>query len=135
MDCARIDLVAYHLGAAEGEEREAAERHLVACKDCLEAYLALKRDADRRGLERPSPELLARLRRDVARAFAPSRARAITSWMARPIPLYQGIAAVAVLALASAIAGGALRPRAALHDGPAERVDSSRPTAESLSIY
>jgi hypothetical protein len=140
MDCARIDLIAYHFGSSDEEAQAAAEKHLLSCTGCLEAYLALKRASERRerGDEGPSPELRSRLRRDVQRAFpAPSPWRPL-AWLARPIPLYQGLAA-ATLALLVAAFAPSLAHRAY---GPArspelrgEQVDTSRRSAESLTIY
>jgi anti-sigma factor RsiW len=136
MDCARIDLIAYHFDTSTDEERDAVERHLLGCRRCLEAYLALKRHVEHGArAERPGPEVHARLRGDVERAFRPMSRGRLLAWLARPIPRYQGLAAAAV-ALAIAVLAPALVERAtspALHGG--DRVDTSRPSAESLTIY
>ena len=153
MDCARIDLIAYHFGTQEEKERDAAEEHLLGCTRCLASYLALKRASERRegspggrgvspdendGAERPSDEVRARLRQDVARTFPqPARWRPF-GWLARPIPLYQGLAA-ATFALVVAVFAQRAHSRSpsspawGLHGG--EQVDTSRPSAESLTIY
>jgi anti-sigma factor RsiW len=140
MDCAGIDLIAYHIDAASPEDRERAERHLVACKACLEDYLALKRSTgsltSRPEAERPGPEVRARLRRDVEHAFGPRRPSRIVGWLARPVPLYQSFAAAAVVLVAFALANAALRMTSPLPRGGAyPGIDTARPTAESLSIY
>jgi hypothetical protein len=144
MDCARIDLIAYHFGIQDDPEQDAAEEHLLGCTRCLESYLALKRHCERGGdgtpgraerAERPGDHVRARLRREVERAFPqPSPWRPL-AWLARPIPLYQGLAA-ATLALVGAAVAPALADRArspGLHGG--QQVDTSRPSAESLTIY
>src|SRR5690348_8865692 len=98
MDCAGVasHLVGYHVGTVTEEERDLVEAHLLECGGCLRTYLALKRAADRAGLERPRPEVKERLRAEVARAF-PARAARVR-WTApmravlgRRIPLYQGV--------------------------------------------
>ena len=111
------------------------------CSDarlCLGAFLALKRQTDGELRARPSDETRARLRADVARSFPEPAVRRKVAWLARPIPLYQGLAAVllAVVAATAApdlagLARKASPPRA--HEG--ERIDTSRPTAESMTIY
>jgi hypothetical protein len=136
MDCARIDLIAYHFGTQDEAARDLAESHLLTCTRCLESYLALKRHADGEGrAQRPGDEVRARLRRDVARAFPQPSPWRPFDWLARPIPLYQGLAAATLVLLAAAfapaIAHRALVPD--LHAG--EQVDTSRPRAQSLTIY
>jgi anti-sigma factor RsiW len=135
MDCAGVGehLVSYHLANASEEEREAVERHLVDCNACLRTYLALKRAADRAGLERPSPEVRSRLRASVAEAFP--RSRGSRTVFARKIPLYQGFALAAIAAaialFAPSVAHRVLRAPTA--GTPA--IDTSRTHAESLHIY
>jgi anti-sigma factor RsiW len=144
MDCARIDLIAYHFGTQDEHERDAAEEHLLACTRCLASYLALKRASEGRegglsGAERPSAAVRERLRRDVERAFPQPSPWRPYGWLVRPIPLYQGLAA-ATLALLVAAFAPALAERArsggsgrTLQGG--EQVDTSRPSAESFTIY
>jgi anti-sigma factor RsiW len=134
MDCARIDLVGYHLGTLD-DERELVEKHLLACTPCLEAYLALKRDADQRSSLRPSPQAYERLRRDVAATFAARRSTGVARWLTRPVPLYAGVAAFAVVAIFGFVATLALHGSSSATRGELERVDTSRSVAESLSIY
>jgi len=139
MDCGRIDLVGYHFGTLDDDEREGVERHLVGCPACVEAYLVLKRRADATADIRPGGELRARLRRDVARAFPSRRKAPVLAFLARPIPLYQGALAAAVALVAVLLAdgtlrgGGLARPNAATPE--AARIDTSRPSAESNTIY
>lgn len=135
MDCTVVDLVAYQIGGIAEDDRSAVEAHLVECRACLGTYLAIKRAADRAAAaERPRPEVKARLRAEVARAFPPKKARPV-SFLGRRIPLYQGFA-LAAAAAAIAIIAPSVRDR--FHPNGAERaplVDTSRTRAESLSIY
>lgn len=130
MDCAGVaeHLVTYHLGGIDDEPREAVEAHLVACRACLETYLALKRAADREGREKPRPEVKARLRAEVAREFAPK-----PSLFARRIPLYQGVALAAIAAAIAIVAPSVFDHVRGASEGPA--IDTSRPHPESLNIY
>ena len=151
MDCTGIaDLALYHLGVVTDDERSAVEAHLVECSACLRTYLAIKRAAERGDHERPRPEVRARLRAEVARAFPPREARAgvagDTSSPAAPrprlavlgrrIPLYQGVALAAVAA-AIALALPNVIHRAGRPDARpgAPSIDTSRTRAESLHIY
>jgi anti-sigma factor RsiW len=132
MDCARIDLIAYCFGTSADDERDGAEKHLLGCTACLEAYLALKRgEEDRARSEKPRPEVRLRLRRDVERTFRPRGGP--VAWLTRPIPLYQGLVAIGLAVLAAAVVPAFVHPAAPLHEG--KRVDTSRPSAESLAIY
>jgi anti-sigma factor RsiW len=142
MDCAGVagHLVAYHLGTVSDEERDVVEGHLVGCSACLKTYLALKRAADRAELERPRPEVKARLRAEVARAF-PAPANEVATPKRRPvlarrIPLYQGVA-LAALAAAVAVAAPGVLQRVSRADASAgaPSIDTSRTRAESLQIY
>jgi hypothetical protein len=149
MDCARIDLIAYHIDAAPPEDREGVEGHLLACTSGLKEYLALKRCSgslvrqpprpapgdDAASTERPSRELRDRLRRDVARAFVPRGFSRAARWLALPVPLYQSLAATAAVLFAAALTAGALHGASGVAKGEAVRVDTARPSAESLSIY
>ena len=140
MDCSLIqgDLIAYHFAAASDVERARMEAHLVECTACLRAYLALKSHVDRAGeeLARPSEASRLRLRAAVDERFRPTPVRRVRRWLARPVPLYQGLAATVVLVLAATV-GPVLVHRsgreATVDASP--RVDTSRITAESISIY
>lgn len=139
MDCAGVasHLVAYHFAAVSEDERDTIDAHLVACTACLRTYLALKRAADARPAEKPSPEAKAKLRAEVARAFPPKKKKAPASALfARRIPLYQGIAFAAIAAAIALVAPSVVRSvsRPPIDDGAAE-VDTSRSRAESLQIY
>jgi hypothetical protein len=134
MDCALVDLAAYHFATLEDAERDQLDEHLVACTTCLRGYLALKRRIERgSGAEVPSDQARLRLRRAVEARFRPARA-ARASWFRRPIPLYQGLAVAAIAVLIASLVPTLARqapPRVAA--GP--YVDTSRPSAESLTIY
>jgi hypothetical protein len=140
MDCTLIqgNLIGYHFATVSGSERAEVEGHLVACTACLRTYLALKSHVDRGTLEDEVPGEAARLRLRAAvqARFRPTPARRVGRWFTRPVPLYQGLAVAAVVLLATALAPTVAR---AVHPGPAahaaERVDSSRASAESLTIY
>jgi anti-sigma factor RsiW len=140
MDCPLIqaDLIAYHFGVLPDGERRRVEEHLVACSACLRTYLSLKAHVDRgaRGDEQPSERARLALRAAVEQRFRPTRGRRLRRMLTRPVPLYQGLAAIAVVAVSLALAPALAR--ALRHDAgarPAERVDTNRPAAESLSIY
>jgi len=140
MDCTLIhaELVGYHLAAVSAETRDAIDAHLLGCTECLRAYLRLKSALDRSGEERarPSDAVRLRVRADVERMFRPTwRARA-ARWLARPVPLYQGLALAALVVVADA----AVLPRVrALFDRgavvTAPRVDSARTEPESLGLF
>jgi len=149
MDCTGVahHLLAYRLGTlegGEGGERDAIDAHLLDCRACLEAYLALKRATEARPLERPSAEARARLRGAVAARFGGGAPAARVSFFGRRIPLYQGLAFAAVAAaLALAVprllgrdAGGGARPFArSEHAAGGAEVDTSRASAASFTIY
>jgi anti-sigma factor RsiW len=139
MDCSliQIDLVAYHLGAIEEPARERVEAHLVECAACVRAYITLKRHSEA-GAARPSYAAKMRLRAAVSAEFETSPRARIRKWMRRPIPLYQGIAAAALIAIAALSAPQVARlfartPPAEMAGG--ERVDTARPSPDSLSFY
>jgi anti-sigma factor RsiW len=146
MDCKVVeeDLIAYHFGATSEETREAIDAHLVACTDCLKQYLRVKHhlarhDGSASVAERPSSKARARLRAAVAAEFEPSAPARMVRWMRRPIPLYQGLAAAAVVLLVALVAPLVARQSFAvdgdgMHAG-GERVDTARPAPESLSFY
>lgn len=140
MDCAGVAgvLVAYHLGSIADDERDGVEAHLVSCASCIKTYLALKRAADHASdslSRRPRPEVRARLRAEVMRAFAPPPQKLAT--FARRIPLYQGVA-LAAIAAAVALAAPSFfqwaRRSTGAHGEPSS-IDTNRTRAESLHIY
>jgi anti-sigma factor RsiW len=138
MDCTGIadHLVGYHVGAVDESERDAVEAHLVECSACVRTYLALKRASDRAELERPRPEVRARLRAEVARAFPAPTRRSKVAFFPRSIPLYQGVG-LAALAASIALAAPRLLERVSRMEGAAATasIDTSRTSAESLHIY
>ena len=68
--------------------------------------------------------------------FRPTPARRVGRLLSRPFPLYQGLAVAAIVALAAAFGPSLAR---ALHPAPlahaSERVDTARPSPESLTLY
>jgi anti-sigma factor RsiW len=142
MDCRLIqgELIAYHFATAREEERERVDEHLLVCTACLRAYLRLKRHVERGSTEvgRPSDALRDRLRRDVLAAFRPTGRERVRRWLQRPIPLYQGIAAAAValfVAGAGPILAEAVADREPRTTATMERIDTSRPSPQSLTFY
>lgn len=144
MDCSLIheDLIAYHFATASDEVRERIDVHLVACTACLRAYLRVKHHIERGAslAERPSAGLRQKLRRDVELAFRPSAPERVRRWFSRPIPLYQGLAAAAVVVLLATVVpvlwrSAAPAPALQAGGGSSERIDTARPSAESLSFY
>jgi anti-sigma factor RsiW len=140
MDCSLIQerLIGYHFAAVSDGERGAVEEHLVECKECLRTYLALKAHVDRGTSDDDAPSEAARkrLRAAVEARFRPTPARRVRRLLTRPIPLYQGLAVAAALLVAAALGptvARVVRPGPAAH--VAERVDTARPSAESLTIY
>jgi len=139
MDCSLMqdNLIAYHFAALEDSVRESVEAHLVECTSCLRTYLALKSHVDRgRAQEAPSEEARLKLRAAVQQRFRPTPSRRVRHWLTRPLPLYQGLALAAAVVFVAAL-GPQIAQR--LDGGRAlstsERVDTSRTTTESLSIY
>jgi hypothetical protein len=158
MDCGMIrsELVSFHFGEAAPETRGRVETHLLACAECLRAYLELKRsiegaptgaDAGARSsaAERnhddedgvPSAAARERLRHAVALHIESARGRS------RKPPLFAwreawgaaaAVAAVILVAIVVAkTGGGSVRPPASpVFDGTA--VDSVNPPAPTFSI-
>jgi anti-sigma factor RsiW len=136
MDCPLSDgdLVAYHLGTVDDPARDAIEAHFVACATCLRAYLATKRAIERP--VRPRDEVRRRLRAEVELAFKPTAAARVRRVLSRPIPLYQGLAAAAGIALVLGLGPALVRSRSAPSaTAYADRVDSARPGAFVNSRY
>ena len=134
MDCVVVDLAAYHFGTLEEAERDRVDEHVLTCNGCLRAYLALKRRSEV-GAHAASPSEAARikLREAVAMRFRPTPMSRARAWMARPIPLYQGVAAALV-----ALAVASLLPALAEREPPpsgGRYVDTSRPLADAFNVY
>ena len=138
MECALIqpELVLYHFGTIEPASREAVESHLLACRDCLEGYIALKRHLEdasgATGGPRPSERARLRLRAEVQREFERPRLSRVTwrraaSW---------GIAAAAAAAIAFVALRTTEPPPAPppLEDGSGIPVDSANPGAAGLAV-
>jgi hypothetical protein len=99
MDCEVIgpELPAYHFGVIDAGARAAVEGHLIGCRACLAAYIALKRAIETAPGERPSEAARARLRRDAGAAL--ERLAAPRRWRAgRVVLAAAGAAALALLA-------------------------------------
>jgi hypothetical protein len=143
MDCAGVagHLVAYQFATVSDAERDAIDAHLLGCRTCLAAYLALKRAAEKRPLEKPSTSVKHRLRAEVAAAFPaePPRRSGRVTLLARRIPLYQGLFAAAVAAAIALVVPSLVRQQEREHRGDvregAAQIDSARPRAESFQIY
>lgn len=99
MDCSLIrpDLVSFHFGTLEGPARDALERHLEGCQECLRDFLALKR-AFEVSAERPSAAARARLRGAVRAELA---SRAGWRWWERPLAM--AFAAAVLVATVSGV--------------------------------
>lgn len=87
-----------HAELAPAEHAEVT-RHLAHCPACAVASCRLR--ADLEGLlqatsEAPPPALRARLRREVERSFRPSWRRRALATLARPVPAYAVLAALAL---------------------------------------
>lgn len=96
MTCAatQAQLVGFHFGALEARERAAVEAHLVGCRECLSAFLTLKRDVEG-GAEEVAPPATLRLR---VRASVAKELGLVASppvWWQRPLAV--GLAAAAVV--------------------------------------
>jgi anti-sigma factor RsiW len=140
MDCTLIQghLIGYHFATVSDDERAEVEGHLLTCTACLRTYLALKAHVDRGAVDDdvPSEAARLRLRAAVQARFRPTPARRVGRWFTRPVPLYQSLAVAAAVVLATALGptvAHAIHPDPVAH--AAERVDSARPSAESLTIY
>lgn len=144
MDCSLTlgNLIGYHFATVADDERQQVETHLVECTTCLRSYLALKSHIDSHAEphpgepEGPSEGARVRLRAAVEARFRPTRTRRFGRLLTRPVPLYQGLAVAAVVALAVALGPALARvvlPAPSAH--VAERVDTARPSPESLTLY
>jgi len=134
----QLDLVGYHLApdALDEGRRDAIDEHLLGCGECLRAYLRLKRHLQ--SGPRPSDAARTRLRDAVAARHRPRAVRSAGSFLRRPIPLYQGFAAAAVVLLLAMIVPMLLRKTEGTATVPTksgERVDTSRLHAESMNLY
>jgi anti-sigma factor RsiW len=139
MDCALIEghLIAYELATLPDGERAAVEAHLIECRACLRTYLGLKAHVDHaaRAGGGPSDAAYRRLRAAVGARFRPTPLRRIRRWLSQPVPLYRGLAIVAVVAVAVAVGPSIARALRPAGVRPAEQVDSVRPFAQSRTIY
>ncbi len=144
MDCTLIQshLVAYDFGTLEDADRDSVETHLLACPHCLQTYLQLKRHLARgRGTERPGEAVRRRLRAEVAATFGTQATPLFLRWLWRPIPLYQGLVAAAMLAVFAGFSAPRLaeRGRAAAPEtppaAPQQHIDASRTAPDTQTIF
>ena len=83
MSCEQIqsELVAYHFGIVSEETRQELEAHLVACPDCLQAFLSVKREIETAQFgPRPSAAARESLRLAVARELGIAEPRRKWFW-------------------------------------------------------
>jgi anti-sigma-K factor RskA len=138
-------LIDYHFGTLPAAERAVVEEALVGSPEALRAYLQIKRQLDRAQSQAedaaPSPEARLRLRASVAELVRPRPARRLRGLLARPVPLYQTLAAAAVAGLLVAAAGawwplagepGGASPSAA---ADATKVDFARSGPQGLAVF
>jgi anti-sigma-K factor RskA len=137
-------LIDYHFGTLPAAERAAVEEALVGSPEALRAYLQIKRQLDRAQPQvedaAPSPQARLRLRAAVAELVRPRPTRRLRGLLARPVPLYQTLAAAAVAGLLVAAAGawwpagepGWVSPSAAMD---ATKVDFARPGPQGLPVF
>ncbi len=140
MDChlIQVELVTYHLAldTMSDEQRDEMDRHLLSCPECLRAYLQLRRHLDVGA--RPRDSARTRLRDAVAARYRQRPLDRARRFVSRPIPLYQGFAAAAVIVLLAVLLPLLVRKpqqSAAPQATAGERIDTSRTTAESLNLY
>ena len=117
MDCdvIRLDLAGFHFGELEEEPRRRVEAHLLACRECLQAFLALKRNVEAAS-GRFSESGQARLRAAVQQHVAARQPPRPWPWWQRPLAV--ALAAAAVLLAAGAAGGMAASPGGAPHAWP-----------------
>ena len=145
MDCRMTqgELVAFTFGTASEEARDRVDLHLLTCTPCLRAYLRFKHHVERGASSgaRPSDDVKARIRDDVAALVRPRGAARVVRSLRRPIPLYQGLAVACVAAGIAVMSPwirevvAARRPLSAPSAVAESRVDTSRAIAESNTIY
>ena len=138
-------LIDYHFGTLPAAERAAVEEALVGSPEALRAYLQIKRQLDRAQPQvedaAPSPQARLRLRAAVAELVRPRPTRRLRGLLARPVPLYQTLAAAAVAGLLVAAAGAwwpCRRARRRLRPAPptdATKVDFARPGPQGLPVF
>jgi len=94
-DQCQAELAGFQLGFVEDDTRDALERHLLECADCLRSFLRLKRSMETAELE-PAPSDAARLRLRAAVASELSPADRSWRWWERPLAFALAGAAVTV---------------------------------------
>jgi len=98
MDCdvIGVELIGFHFGDLEDEPRRRVEAHLLGCRSCLQAFIALKRTVETADAK-PSDAARSRLRAAVASQLETQRPS--WSWWQRPLAV--AIAATAIMFAAS----------------------------------
>ena len=142
-------LIEYHFGTLGPEARAEVEEALLASAESLRVYLQLKRELDRAQPvpEVPTPQARLQLRAAVAELVRPAPPRRVVGGLrgllARPVPLYQTIAAAAVAALLVIMAGGmwpqpgsdSVMSGMAESAASAPQVDMARPHPLGLDVF
>lgn len=128
MDCKRVDedLVGFALAAIDGATRAAVETHLVGCRRCVGAFLALKRAIDA-GEEASAPSEMVRARiRQAAAAATTAKPQRRRVWI---------VAATATVAAAAAIVGLLVtRPSPEAASVPLPIMDRTVDTARAVPV-
>jgi anti-sigma factor RsiW len=128
MNCERIrpELVGYHFGVIEEDLRREVEEHLVNCSDCLQNFLALKRDIETaESGPRPSPAVRDRLRASVLRELALPEPRR-WSWWERPLAFgFAGVVTLVAMIAVTFLARGPGTPPHGLVDPPTTTIPAS----------
>lgn len=98
-DRCQAELTGFQLGVVEDATRDALERHLLECADCLRSFLKLKRAVETAELEpAPSEALRTRLRAAVASELSAPEGTAQRSWRWWERPLAFALAGASVAA-------------------------------------
>ena len=106
-DECQAELTAFQLGMVDDATRDALERHLPECPDCVRSFLRLKRAVETAELE-PAPSDAARLRLRAAVAQELSPPERSWRWWERPLAFaLAGASVTAALAFVQALS---LRP-------------------------
>lgn len=118
-DGLRDELMGFHFGTLDPDTRLRVEAHLLACRGCLEAFLAIKRAVEGDGMDAedvpaPSAASRARLRLAVAAEVdAPRHTPTPWRWWERAVPL--GLAAATMLLSLGVVHAVATSPGAMPH--------------------
>jgi hypothetical protein len=89
-----LELIGYHFGLVSNDAREKIETHLVACGECLQAFLGVKRSVET-SEDAPEPSAIARARLRKA-VFSELHPKPKWSWWERPVAFAAAASAVLV---------------------------------------